>query len=112
MTKQYDAISNEIYQLTIQNENILATLPRDYRYYDAVAFFESALANGRADSMKEAINLYEEHIHRMNMELNGRQMLEQSRMQGVMLANIEENSRAAAYNSNMAATFSILNYLK
>lgn len=109
--QQLDAISHEIYQLTVQNQEAIAKMPRDYRYYDAVAFFENALANGRADSMKEAINLYEEYIHRQNMELNGRQMLEQSRMQSAMLANIEQSSREAAINSGIAATFSILNYL-
>lgn len=111
MKSQMEEISKEIYRVTTENQELINLMPRDYRYYDAVAFFENALANGRADSMKEAINLYEEYIHRQNMELNGRQMLEQSRMQSAMLANIEQSSREAAINSGIAATFSILNYL-
>lgn len=112
MMPQMESISQEIYRVTTENQEKINLMPRDYRYYDAVAFFESALANGRADSMKEAINLYEETIHRQNMELNGRQMLEQCRMQSAMLANIEQYSKEAAINSGIAATFSVMNYLK
>ena len=112
MMPQMESISQEIYRVTTENQEKINLMPRDYRYYDAVAFFESALANGRADSMKEAINLYEETIHRQNMELNGRQMLEQCRMQSAMLANIEQYSKEAAINSGIAATFFVMNYLK
>lgn len=112
MMPQMESISQEIYRVTTENQEKINLMPRDYRYYDAVAFFESALANGRADSMKEAINLYEETIHRQNMELNGRQMLEQCRMQSAMLANIEQYSKEAAINSGIAATFSVMNYLR
>ena len=112
MMPQMESISQEIYRVTTENQEKINLMPRYYRYYDAVAFFESALANGRADSMKEAINLYEETIHRQNMELNGRQMLEQCRMQSAMLANIEQYSKEAAINSGIAATFSVMNYLK
>lgn len=112
MMPKMESISQEIYRVTTENQEKINLMPRDYRYYDAVAFFESALANGRADSMKEAINLYEETIHRQNMELNGRQMLEQCRMQSAMLANIEQYSKEAAINSGIAATFSVMNYLR
>ncbi|MDY3691883.1 MAG: hypothetical protein SO072_07920 [Dysosmobacter sp.] len=111
MMPQMESISREIYRVTTENQEKINLMPRDYRYYDAVVFFESALANGRADSMKEAINLYEETIHRQNMELHGRQMLEQCRMQSAMLANIEQYSKEAAINSGIAASFSVLNYL-
>ena len=105
------AISREIYNYTVQNQAVIDVLPRDYRYYDAAEFFESALANGRADSMKEAINLYELHLHQLQMESNSRQMLEQQRMQSNMLANIEASANSAAMNSGIAATFSVLNFI-
>ena len=112
MKHQMEQISQDIYRVAMENQELISLMPRDYRYYDAVAFFENALANGRADSMKEAINLYEEYLHRQNMELNSRQVLEQSRMQSAMLSNIEQSSQEAAFNSAIAAGFSVLTYLK
>lgn len=104
MEEQADAISQEIYNTYIANQETLDPLPRDYRYYDAAVFFESALANGRAESMKEAVNLYEEYLHRVRMEANGQQMLAMQQQQSQMLAYIERNS-------GVTATFSVLNYL-
>lgn len=43
-------------------------LARDYWYMDAVTRISNYLRNGRAESIKEAINLYEEESHRMRME--------------------------------------------
>lgn len=111
LAPQMEQISQEIYRVTTENQALIDAMPRDYRYYDAVAFFERALVNGQADSMKEAINLYEEYIHRQNMELHDRQMLAQSQMQSDMLANIERSSHQTAVNSGIAAAFSVLNYL-
>lgn len=109
--KQLDAISKEIYNTTIANQEIINKLPRDYRYYDAAVYFEKALANGQAESMKEVINLYEEHMHRMAMEENSKIALEQSRRQSAMLADIQNSSRQTAKNSAIAATFSVLNFI-
>lgn len=108
---QMEGISQELYRLFNENQAVILPIPRDYRNYNAVAFFESALANGRADSMKEALNLYEEYLHRAAMELNSQLALEQSRQQSAMLANIEESSRQTAVNSGIAAGFSVLNFL-
>lgn len=109
--KQLDAISKEIYNTTISNQEIINKLPRDYRYYDAAVYFEKALANGQAESMKEAINLYEEHMHRMALEEDSKIALEQSRRQSAMLADIQDSSRQTAKNSAIAATFSVLNFM-
>lgn len=44
-------------------------IPPAYRYdANAVGYFASAFANGRADSLKEAINLYETDQHRKRLE--------------------------------------------
>ena len=107
---QIDQISQQIYQITVDNQVYIDPIPRDYRYYDAVAFFERALTNGRADSMKEAINLYEDHLHKQTMEAQGRMLLEQSRQQSAMLASIERSSRETAINTGIAASFTVANY--
>lgn len=111
LSVQMEDISREICRLFKENQTVILPIPRDYRNYNAVVFFESALANGRADNMKEALNLYEEYLHRAAMELNSQLALEQSRQQSAMLADIEESSRQAAVNSGIAAGFSVLNFL-
>ena len=111
LAPQMEYLSQEVYRLFNENRDVILPIPRDYRSYDAVVFFESALANGRADSMKEALNLYEEHLHRAALEMNSQLTLEQSRRQSAMLASIEDSARQTAINSGIAAGFSVLNYL-
>lgn len=110
--QEIDKISDEIYRLTVANEAVIAQIPRDYRYYDAAAYFEHVLANEQADSMKEAINLFEEYLHRQRLEQNSAILLDQARRQSQMLSNIERSSKETTQNSGIAAAFSILNYLK
>ena len=76
-------ISVRVNQLTVQIGNQVQNLwnnvsfwyPPDYLCMDAVNFFVHAFRNGRADSMKEAINLYEEAGHRQRMEMGQQQIV-------------------------------------
>lgn len=43
-------------------------VPEDYWYSNAVQYICYYFRNRRADSMKEAINLYEEEMHRLRLE--------------------------------------------
>lgn len=45
-------------------------IPKEYQYGIAIDFFYKVLNNGRADSLKECMNLYEEQIHRWKLESN------------------------------------------
>lgn len=105
LSKRYESVA-------LSNAAVINALPRDYRYLYAAQFFEQALVNGRADSMKEAVNLFEEDQHRKSLENMNRQMLFDNQRQAEMLAGIESSSRAAAVGANVSAAFSILNYLK
>lgn len=107
-----DGISRQIQSVAADGENKINELPRDYRYYYAAQFFEKALSNYRADSMKEAVNLFEEYLHRQNLENQNQQMLINNQRQNQMLANIEADSASAARGSNMAAAFSVLNFMR
>ena len=104
-------ISGQIYDLYLENQVVLDRIPRDYRNYEAVVFFENVLANGRADNMKEALSQYEEHIHRRRLEDNSAEALRMQQQQSEMLAAIEVSSRQTAVNSGVAAAFSVLTYL-
>ena len=56
---------------------VLSLMPPKYIYLEAIDFFIEMVVNMRADSMKEAVNLYEEHLHRMRLEASQKQIAEQ-----------------------------------
>jgi len=60
------------------NEVIFARkiVPEEYFDSESVQFFIKMLNNGRADTYKEVINLYEEHLHRERVENMQMQSLE------------------------------------
>lgn len=75
---------------TIKNSwQTLSVLPRDYCYFFAANYIYNVLINRRADSLKEAINLYEEQLHRWKMEQYSADLLEQSRQQQMTLNAIK-----------------------
>lgn len=49
--------------------------PSDYCYIEAAEFFLNAIRNYRADNLKEAINLYEDVMHKRRLEQAQQQML-------------------------------------
>lgn len=55
---------------------ILTWYPNNYCSIDAVKFFIDAVRNFRADNIKEAINLYEDALHKGRMEYAQQQMLD------------------------------------
>lgn len=69
--KELEAIDGNLRQ--IQNRyitRIMPWYPEDYCSIDAAEFFLSCFRNFRADSMKEAINLYETTMHQRRLEAN------------------------------------------
>lgn len=72
---QYDDLSEEIEKNKNTIESIIekirdriSVLPETYRYYIAANYIYNTLNDGRADNMKEALNLYEEQLHRWKIE--------------------------------------------
>lgn len=102
---QIAAISENVEQIAQANADAINALPRDYRFYDAAVFFENMLANRRADSLKEAVNLYENFLHQQRLEEINLEALRENERQSRMLASIDRSS-------GIAATFTVLNYLK
>ena len=54
---------------------VASWFPENYLADEAVAFFVSAIASGRADNLKEAINLFETHQHQQRTELMQQEQL-------------------------------------
>lgn len=64
---------------------LLNIIPNDYQNYRAVTFFEEVVRTGRADTLKEAMNLYEEQVHRWNLEAQGERMIQQQHYDNLMM---------------------------
>lgn len=86
-------------QLAVQEEQLIQKLrditqsyyqtvgrwyPENYCSVDAAEFFYTAVKNYRADTLKEAINLYEDVMHKRRVELNQKQALEEQRYANMM----------------------------
>ena len=67
--KNYDRAKKELDLFQDSNKHVLEFIPPHYRNYSAVLFMAHAVGNCRADDLKEAINLYEEQLHRWELEL-------------------------------------------
>lgn len=106
-----DLISNDIYEIYQKNSDIISPIPRDYRTYDAVCYFEHLLENGHADSMKEALILYDEYVHREGMRIDNQRLIQQNLQQRKMMAHVEQLASAASRDAKIATVFSIANFL-
>ena len=103
-----DEIRQEMEEYYSQNSDILASFPPDYQYTQAVYFFYKALVNGRADSLKEAINLYEDYLYKKDL---AETMRERHEEQIAYLRQIENASNRAANNASDAAFWGAMNVL-
>lgn len=68
-----------------KNSHLLDFMPECYRSNLAVAFMERVIKTGRADNLKEAINLFEEQLHRWTLEGQAQRMVEQNAIQNAIL---------------------------
>lgn len=77
-----------------ENVQILQdTVPPDYSTIDAVEFFIAALENQRADTLKEAINLYEDQLHRDSLMQTQEKIIELSQQSVDLSQEIAQNQK-------------------
>ena len=81
------------------------SFPPEYRYEIAMSTIAGYFSSGRADSLKEAFNLYEEQVHRWRMESAANRAVELQRQQTAYLASIRATSA-------ISAAANVANYLK
>ena len=92
---QKNRVANtEIARLNAENEQLkasepetIAFLPDTYRNTQAACYMLLAVKDGRADTLKEAMNLYEEQLHRWKME---KLAADSARMQQIQLEAMQE----------------------
>ena len=77
-------------------------IPMEYQYGIAIDFFYKVLANGRAENLKECMNLYEEQMHRWKIEQSISNL---QQMQSVTVARVnalERETKWASITADMA----------
>ena len=76
--KDIQKATQELVKFKADNNKCTHFLPREYRDYQATSYMAIAVAKGRADTFKEAANLYEEQLHRWRMEQINEQIAAQN----------------------------------
>lgn len=108
-----EAINCKLREIQLEYQNTVMTwYPVNYCYIEAAEFFLDCVINYRADALKEAINLYEEYLHRERVERNQEEMLKNQQsimkkqdlnnlltlgsiiMQGQVLSAVQQNTAA------------------
>lgn len=111
--KQYDVTVQQLKQLKQELfQNTSSWYPRNYYCLDAVDFFIHAVANYRADTVKEMVNLFESSEHQKRMEAGQRSInasLQQSLLnqeqikQELKFANVLSIANLAMQSNTQAA---------
>ena len=94
-----------------ENADIVAEIPRDYRTYHAVSFFSDAVANGKADTMKECMLQYDNYMHQLRMEQGQMNLFYRLQEQEEVLSAIAASTREAARNAKDASLFAAMGML-
>lgn len=61
-------------------------IPESYFYSDAIKFFADRIISGRANSLPDALDAYDDHIHRMKLEQAAQEAAEYQRQSAYNLA--------------------------
>ena len=84
-----------------ENYHLVEFMPPEYRDLQPMSYMLLAVVNGRADTLKEAINLYETQLHRWHLESLAERSVEAQEY--LNRAMDELNARQAETNAHLAA---------
>lgn len=109
--KELECKSNEykvaVEKILEQIQDDLTVIPPDYQYPLAIEYIYSCIRNQRAASMGEAINLYEDQLHKWRMEQMQSKLVEMSMQQQVSLEKIRKASDISAV-ANVATAAAVI----
>lgn len=84
---QEQAVLNDLQKIqTAYRERVSFWYPDKYCSVEAVEFFYNAVKDYRADSIKEAVNLYETSLHQKRIEENQKQAIKQQKLNNLLSA--------------------------
>lgn len=96
-----ESLEKDLETFKTEHGYVLDFLPETYRNAPAVSFMFLVISNGRADTLKEAMNLYEEQLHRWKLEAYAHQSAETQEY--CSRAMEELNSKQAQTNEHLRA---------
>lgn len=104
--KKIRELETELERFLKDNRYVLEFLPDDYRDTLSVGYMEECVRNLRAETLKEALNLYEEQKHRWAMENLAQQMLVEAGLRNRILQDglnkiYNEQRRTSAIANNI-----------
>lgn len=88
-------LEEKLAELQAEGADSMEILPETYRNAEAACYMLLAVKDGRADSMKEVMNLYEEQLHNWKME---KLLQDHSRMQQIHAESMEAVMKEIAHN--------------
>lgn len=89
-------VNDELITIIKMHGKTMEVLPEAYRYYSAALYVHQVLVNARADSLKEALNLYEDQLHRWKMENAQNQLIMIASQQKATMDAIELSTTLSA----------------
>ena len=109
-----DAIYNEEKGNQIIENNIssLSILPDDYWYPLATNYIYKIVKQGRADSINQALQMYDEQLHRWKVEEANAAILSEQQSQSESLRGIRKSSAINAAANVVSATANVANLFR
>lgn len=98
-------------QIFDSHQEELAFLPTDYWYPLATEYLVKVVQARRADTLGEAIDKFEEQLHRWKIQEANAQMVAQQQQQTAHLASIKTSSRISAAANVTNTIFNIANHI-
>lgn len=106
--EEHNAAAQRIFDA---NAEQMAFLPSDYWYPIATDYLMKMLQTGRAATLSEALDKYDEQLHRWKLEDASAQVLAMQQQQAAHLANIQRNTGVSAVADVVTAAINISNSL-
>lgn len=104
-------LDSEIFNIAETYQYDMEVLPPNYQYSIAAEYIYNCFVNQRANTMAEAINLYEEQLHRWKMENYQQEMLNMQIQQQRTLESVRRNSAVSAGANVASAMFNLASRL-
>lgn len=103
LEKQWDAVQAQIKAYEEENRETLSILAEDYWDYNCANILRGYIVKGRADSLKEAYNLFEEEAYRERMEAKQQEMIEEQQRTSAYAAEAAKQAKIAAIMASAAS---------
>ena len=118
LQQQYDeletskeVVASRIRNCLTNNENGIL-IPENYFYSDAIRFFADRIATGRSNSLAEAMDAYDEHLHRLKLEQAAFEAAEYQRQSADNLAAIQREQAAIRRQETVNTALHVANTIR